>query len=245
MQWPVLDGYKLVEKRRVWRQGEREKVLEARKLKELSTATEEEVPTEQQSVEWTAEAFESTETEEEPPQVEQVVILTQGSPVENITQQQLDWERSYDTGGRTADVEMKKRHWSLFGKHLEEVPATPIDAANPQIPQSPQLDDDETPSASPPTRSFLGIPIKSRYDLRISGLGLVVDFSAGRTEQAIVQEVGEWMDWEDRAAARRWREEDEKIGLRPSVAEEKVKWWGWRRGKEQRSSAGRLQLTEL
>lgn len=59
-------------------------------------------------------------------------------------------------------------------------------------------DDDQTPVIRLPWYAYIMHPsqLPLRYDLRLNGVGFVLDLGMGRGEQAVKQEVREWKAWE-------------------------------------------------
>jgi hypothetical protein len=66
--------------------------------------------------------------------------------------------------------------------------------------ESSHQDSDDEPTISPRLSWYAYIMhpsrLPSRYDLRVNGVGFVLDLGMGRNEQAVKQEVREWKAWE-------------------------------------------------
>lgn len=67
-----------------------------------------------------------------------------------------------------------------------------------------------TPLLSPAAATWWSSLARSRYDLRLNGIGMVVDLGLTRTEANVKEEVMEMLDWKERQRADRLPEEEEK-----------------------------------
>jgi hypothetical protein len=121
-----------------------------------------------------------------------------------------------------------------FKRFEKPAPVTPsrTEAYDPQVPEDPYHDDPlmnwdgttpvseveaeaVTPTQSshiasfvtPTASSWWPSLARSRYDLRMHGIGMVVDFGLTRTEEAVKEEVMEMLDWRERKRAESLPEE--------------------------------------
>ncbi len=205
--WPVLDGYKLVEKRREQRKAERRRVLAARNLpakEEAEHATLDEAQPITHNgddehfdplvIDLEAEASQAEAPDPEAEQVpsDDTASATARKPTASPVRKSWFWNSNTPTAP-DAPPPLPPAEPSAFEDMLEVIPLPP--------PKRIQASDD--------TMYVFGMPIRRRWDLRYKSIGLVLDFSNGRTEQAVRQEVEQWIDWEDQVALEKWADEDE------------------------------------
>lgn len=99
---------------------------------------------------------------------------------------------------------------------------TPVSEVEPEVAtptQSSHIGSFITPDAS----SWWSSLARSRYDLRMHGIGMVVDLGLTRTEEAVKEEVMEMLDWRERKRGESLLEEvEEEVNEEVEVKEEVV-----------------------
>ena len=119
----------------------------------------------------------------------------------------FDWSKTSYLEKGTVHVE-ERRVKTASSAHVAdpEPPAEPEstgyyrDDYEEDFGESSDQDSDDEPTISPrlPWYTYIMHPsqIPSRYDLRVNGVGFVLDLGMSRNEQAVKQEVREWKAWE-------------------------------------------------
>ena len=198
--WPKLDGYKILDQR-YRKQNQKKTALEIVQREELMSKKQT-----------------GTGTEAEP--AEPVEMDTAELPSASLEVKSTPTPRTGLMGLFKSLRRSPKKADSTEPDHTH--PADPVPESQPladhefvnsiDVEEADKIDHQQlSPDSSADQADYVdpdtGIPwysyvldpgtIPNRYDLRFKGIGFVLDLSRGRSEQAVRQEVYEWVQWEE------------------------------------------------
>jgi hypothetical protein len=194
--WPKLEGYRLLDS----------KPSEKKGSSKTSSAIKAVLQEQEQEHNPLASRTEEVEPREPAaPHVSSSAALVKAT--RKPSRRWFDWSKTSFLKKGTVHVE-ERRAKTASSAHVAdpEPPAEPEstgyyrDDYEEDFAKSSRQDLDDEPTISPrlPWYAYIMHPsqIPSRYDLRVNGVGFVLDLGMSRNEQAVKQEVREWKAWE-------------------------------------------------